>query len=202
MGQRSYTAEYRANVAEVAQYCRALGATPQGYAKYVKNLDNARDGKLYVSAIFDCFDNACLGLSMADNMQTKLVVDTFQQAAGEYDLRGALSHSDRGSQYTSDLFRQTLREYGITQSINRAAGRCHDNAKCESMWARAKQEIMACYNTKMMSCDELRYLIFRYFIIYWNNRRICSAIGDVPPAVKRGAYYEMLYDGAAWPYSL
>ena len=32
----------------------------------------AKDGKLYVSAIFDCFDNAVLGLSMADNMKASL----------------------------------------------------------------------------------------------------------------------------------
>lgn len=157
----------------------------------------ACDGKLYVSAVFDCFDNACLGLSIADNMQAELCVDTFRQAAGLYDLQGAVSHSDRGSQYTSELFRQTLTHLGIIQSMNSAAGRCHDNAKCESMWARAKLEIMACYNTKKMTRDELTTLISRYYLSYWNNRRICSAIGGVPPAVKRGAYFEMLNDRVA-----
>lgn len=53
------------------------------------------DGKLYVSATFDCFDNMCLGLSIADNMRKELVIETFEQAAGLYDLRGSISHSDR-----------------------------------------------------------------------------------------------------------
>lgn len=151
-----------------------------------------RDGKLYVSALFDCFDNNCLAVSIADNMKKELVIDTVKQACGRYDLQGAIIHSDRGSQYTSAEFRDNLTCYGIIQSMNGAAGRCHDNAKCESMWARAKSEIMESYNTKRMSCAELKALIFYYFMSYWNNRRICSAIGGVPPVVKRNAYYKRL----------
>jgi transposase InsO family protein len=154
------------------------------------------DGKVYTSAVFDCFDNTCLAISMADNMRKELVIETFEQAAGQYDLRGAISHSDRGSQYTSMEFRGVMGQLGITQSMNGAAGRCHDNAKCESMWARGKNEIMSCYNTKKMSCEELKRLIFRYYLGYWNNRRICSAIGGIPPTIKRGAYYEKLADRA------
>jgi transposase InsO family protein len=102
----------------------------------------ASDGKVYTSAVFDCFDNGCLGLSMADNMRKELVIETFKQAAGAYDLRGAIAHSDRGSQYTSEEFRKALAKFQIVQSMNGAAGRCHDNAKCESMWARGKCEIL------------------------------------------------------------
>lgn len=157
----------------------------------------ARDGKLYQSSIFDCYDNMCLGISLADNMRAELCVETYRQAAGRYDLQGAISHSDRGSQYTSEAFRRTLAKLGMIQSMNGAAGSCHDNAKCESMWARGKEEVMACYNTKELTCEELKHLLFRYYMDYWNNRRICSAIGGMPPAVKRGAYYEMLNDQAA-----
>jgi len=157
----------------------------------------ASDGKLYISAIFDCFDNACLGLSMDDNMRATLVESTINQAAGRYNLRDALLHSDRGSQYTSELVRDALAKLGITQSMNSAAGRCHDNAKCESMWARAKHEIMSCYNTKKMTREELKRLIFRYYMSYWNNRRICSAIGGVPPMMIRDTYYKNLSVRAA-----
>jgi transposase InsO family protein len=123
--------------------------------------------------------------------------ETYLQAAGGYDLRGAVSHSDRGSQYASEEFRRTPASLGIIQSMNSAAGRCHDDAKRESMWARGKEEIMACYDTRKMTCEQLKLLIFRYYMGYWNNRRICSAIGGVTPAVKRGAYYEKLADHVA-----
>ena len=80
---------------------------------------------------------------------------------------------------------KTLGKLGIIQSMNSAAGRCHDNAKCESMWGRGKCEIMACYDIKRMRCEEIKSVIFKYYMCYWNNRRICSAIGGVPPMIKR-----------------
>lgn len=62
-----------------------------------------RDGKLYVSAIFDCFDGAVLGLCMRDNMRAELCVQTVENACMAYPaLRGAVLHSNRGSQYTSE----------------------------------------------------------------------------------------------------
>lgn len=155
------------------------------------------DGKVYVSAVFDCFDNACLGLSMDSSMRAELVVDSYNVAAGQYNLNGAISHSDRGKQYTSELFRKTLKSLKIVQSMNSAAGRCHDNAKCESMWARGKEEIKALYDIKKMTCEQIKLVVFRYYLGYWNNRRICSAIGGVPPLMKRGAFYEKDSDIAA-----
>lgn len=157
----------------------------------------AADGKVYESAVFDCFDNLCLGISLDYNMRKELCVATFEQAATRFDLSGAIAHSDRGSQYTSEDFRAMLAKNGIIQSMNGAAGRCHDNAKCESMWARGKWEIMACFDTEKMTCEELKHLIQYYYLDYWNNRRICGAIGGVPPIVKRGAYYERLANEAA-----
>ena len=155
------------------------------------------NGKLYISAIFDCYDNACLSMVMAPHMRKELVVETMKQAAMNYDLRGSVIHSDRGSQYTSEEYRVILNTIGIIQSMNGAAGRCHDNAKCESMWARAKGEIQACYNTRKMTVEQLKTVVSGYFMDYWNHRRICSAIGGVPPLIKRGIYYERQADEAA-----
>lgn len=46
------------------------------------------------------------------------------------------------------------------------------------------------YDTERMSIEELKVLIWRYFINYWNNRRICSVNGGLPPMVKRQQYYD------------
>ena len=78
----------------------------------------ARDGKLYVSAIFDCFDTAVVGLAMDTNMKAPLCVQTLENAIKAYpDLRGAIIHSDRGSQYTSQLYRDAISKFGIQQSM-------------------------------------------------------------------------------------
>ena len=101
------------------------------------------DGKLYTSAIFDCFDLTVLGLSMDTNMKAPLCVETLDNAIKAYpQLKGAIVHSDRGTQYTSEAYRKAISKYGIIQSMNSDGGRCHDNARCESMWARMKSELL------------------------------------------------------------
>ena len=151
----------------------------------------AKDGKLYVSAIFDCFNSEALGLAMADNMRAELCVTTLKNAVMKFpELSGAIVHSDRGSQYTSAEYRAAISKYGIVQSMNSAGGRCHDNARCESRWGRMKEELLyGRYKTENMTIEELKTLIWRYFMSYWNNRRICSAIGGLPPVLKRERYY-------------
>ena len=158
----------------------------------------ASDGKLYVSAIFDCYDLAVLGLAMDTNMKATLCEQTLDNTYKAYPmLRGAILHSDRGTQYTSELYRKAISKYGILQSMNSAGGRCHDNARCESMWARFKEELLyGRYDTTSMTVEQLKTLIWRYFISYWNNRRICSANGGLPPMTKRQQYYDSLQGGS------
>ena len=158
----------------------------------------AKDGKLYVSAIFECFDAAILGLAMDTNMKAELCRCTLENAVRACPaLKGGIIHSDRGSQYTSATYRRSIAKYGILQSMNSAGGRCHDNARCESMWARMKEELLyGRHDTEKMTVDEVKTIIWRYFISYWNNRRICSANEGLPPMVKRQRYYESLGSAA------
>ena len=159
---------------------------------------NKRRETLCVSAIFDCFDAAVLGLAMDTNMKASLCRQTLVNAVRSYPaLREAVIHSDRGTQYTSGTYRKAVHKYSILQSMNSAGGRCHDNARCESMWARMKEELLyGRHDTEKMTMEEVKTLIWRYFISYWNNRRICSANEGLPPMVKRQRYYESL-DAAA-----
>ena len=133
-------------------------------------------------------------------MKAPLCKQTLDNAYMAYpDIRGAIIHSDRGTQYTSEIYRKAIKKYNIVQSMNSAGGRCHDNARCESMWARLKDELF--YSRGKESTDytveELKVLIWRYFISYWNNRRICSSNNGLPPMIKRQRYYEELKQVAA-----
>ncbi len=121
----------------------------------------ASDGKLYVSAVFDCFDSSVVGLAVDTNMKAPLCVQTLENTLNAYPgIRGAIIHSDRGSQYTSQLYRDAVRQYGIQQSMNSAGGRCHDNARYESMWARMKPELLyGRYDTEKMTTEELRTIV-------------------------------------------
>lgn len=154
----------------------------------------AADGKLHVSVIFDCYDLGVLGLAMDTNMKADLCVHTLENALTAYpSLKGSIINSDRGAQYTSEIYRQAFSRYGIRQSMNSVEGRCHDNARCESMWARMKSELLYDrYDTEQMTVEELKVLVWRYFISYWNNRRICSANGGLPSMLKHKQYYGAL----------
>ena len=77
--------------------------------------------------------------------------------------------------------------------MNSDGGRCHDNARCESMLARMESELFyGRYDTRKLIKDELKIKIWRYFMSYWNNRRICSTNGGLPPLVKRRKYYSYI----------
>lgn len=153
-----------------------------------------KDGTLYISGVFDCYDNQCVGLSMADNMRTEQIIDSLsmvEKVEKNEELKGAIFHSDRGSQYTSTDFRAFTKRMGIVQSMSFAGSSCYGNAKCESMWARMKEEAIYGRNkTALMSMEAVKSLVFRYYMGYWNSRRICHAIGGMAPARKRALFYQ------------
>ena len=165
-----------------------------------------KDGTLYISLVFDCFDAACVGLAMSDNMKTDLTIASAKMAAANaktsqnaaiaaiaapIPTKTPIIHTDRGSQYTSTAFRAFAQKHGITQSMSYAGSGYHGNARCESLIARFKVEaIYNRYDTKNMPMEEVKSLVFRYFMGYWNNRRINHAIGGMPPLLKRARFYE------------
>ena len=60
---------------------------------------------------------------MDTNMRATLCEQTLENACKAYPmLRGAILHSDRGTEYTSELYRKAINRYGIVQSMNSAGG--------------------------------------------------------------------------------
>ena len=77
----------------------------------------AKNGKLYVPAIFDCCDLTAVGLSMDDNMRAELCAATVENTAAAYpEFCGVVLHSDLGGQYTSASYRAMLNEYGVNKA--------------------------------------------------------------------------------------
>ena len=136
------------NKGKIAFYCKVLGVTRQGFYHYLKTKDLPWKYQALADTMIDiCAEDEC------------------------NDTYGSILHSDRGTQYISELYRKAIKKYGIQQSMNSAGGRCHDNARCESMWARFKEELLYDrYDTSKMQVEEEKTLIWRYFISYWNNQ--------------------------------
>jgi len=140
------------------------------------------DGKLYVSPVMDCFNGEIIALEMRENMKKELCIDTIKQI-GKHP--GAILHSDRGSQYTSEAFRAMLAKNGIVQSLS-GAGHCYDNARMESFFATLKKEKLYQIPTYRMSREEVKSVIFRYIFGYYNTQRITSFNpSGLPPAIYR-----------------
>ena len=88
-------------------------------------------GWLYLATVIDCHTKACVGYAMAEHLRTELVVDALRMAARNTSLAdGAIFHSDRGTQYTSQGFAAATAQLGIRRSVGRT-GSCFDNAQAE-----------------------------------------------------------------------
>jgi transposase InsO family protein len=143
------------------------------------------DGKLYVSPILDCFDGKIAAMKIRDNMKKDLCIDTVTDLQRRQNLRGAILHSDRGSQYTSYEFRNKLLVSGITQSLS-GVNHCYDNARMESFFATLKKELIYQIPTYKMKKDEVTTLIYRYVFAYYNRERVYTTNpGGLPPDVYR-----------------
>ena len=130
------------------------------------------DGKLYVSPVMDCFNGEIVALEMRDNMKKELCIDTVRQLKENcVDLKGVILHSDRGSQYTSEAFREELRMVGMIQSLS-GTGHCFDNARMESFFATLKKEKIYRIAAYKLNREQVKSIIFRYVFVYYNRLRI------------------------------
>src|SRR5206468_6137415 len=87
-----------------------------------------REGWLYLAAVEDLYSRMVVGWSMADHMESRLVVDALEMAvARRLPSEGLLEHTDRVSQYASEHYQRLLRRRGIECSKS-GVDQCWDNA--------------------------------------------------------------------------
>jgi putative transposase len=98
-----------------------------------------REGWLYLAAVEDLYSRRVVGWSMANHLESRLVVDALEMAVQRrLPGEGLLAHSDRGSQYASEHYQRLLAKHGIACSMSRRAD-CWDNAPMESFFASLKR---------------------------------------------------------------
>ena len=101
------------------------------------------EGWLYLAVVIDLFSRRVVGWAMEEHMRLELALDALRMAlGGRVPETGRLvHHSDRGSQYASEVYRDVLSRHGITCSMSRK-GNCWDNAVAESFIATLKKELI------------------------------------------------------------
>lgn len=144
----------------------------------------------YAAFVTDVFSRAIVGWQVADHLRAELALDALEMAlwARRDGLAGGLvHHSDRGVQYTAIRYGQRLAEAGIERSVGRK-GDSYDNALAESVNALYKKELIV-PEGPWRSVSGLR-LATAEWVSWYNNVRLHSWCGDVPPVEFERAYWQ------------
>jgi len=142
---------------------------------------------LYLAVVMDLFTREIVGWSIQKSLHTKIVLDALESAMQKVGPDAEIVfHSDRGSQYASEAYRDFCDARYILPSMSRR-GNCYDNSYVESWFAGLKKEKLyrSSYNTE----QELRALVFDYIEVRYNRRRRHSALGGLSPLEFRENYF-------------
>jgi putative transposase len=137
------------------------------------------EGWLYLAVVLDLCSRAVVGWSMANHMRAELVNQALAMALCQRQpAAGLLMHTDRGSQYGADSYRQLLTQHAIQPSMSRK-GNCWDNAVAESFFHTLKTELAS-----LEDFDTHEYAqtaVFEYIEVFYNRQRCHSANGYLAP---------------------
>lgn len=137
-------------------------------------------GVVYFAFVLDVFSRMLVGWQLATHMRTRLVQDALRMALASRRPGADLTlvhHSDAGSQYTSGDFTQTLHDHRVLASIG-SVGDALDNAMAESFVDTFKTELIRDRVWRTHSQLELSVVAW---VGWYNQRRLHSALGDIPP---------------------
>lgn len=145
------------------------------------------EGPSFLAFVIDACSRMIVGWQLAAHMRTDLVLDALGMALGTREAGvdvELVHHSDRGSQYTSRDFTQELTDHGVLASVG-SVGDAYDNAMAESFVDSLKTELIK--DRVWRSRSQLELAVVEY-ISWFNNVRLHSEIGDVPPAEFEALY--------------
>jgi transposase InsO family protein len=134
------------------------------------------DGKWCYLAIWqDKYTRRIVGWAVSERMTAELVTGALEMGLRQGLMEsGAIIHTDRGSQYVSDLYRNLLKRCGFRQSMS-GKGNCYDNAQAESFFSRFKTELVE--DGIFEDVETARAESFDYIECYYNRKRRHSGIG-------------------------
>lgn len=136
-------------------------------------------GWLHLAVILDVYDRTLVGWATSGRQTQELVIEALNNALIQRKVApGLIFHSDRGSQYASDAFKELLEQNKMLQSMS-STGNCYDNAITESVISRIKAEHV--YLHKFQTRQQAHSSLFGYIELFYNRKRRHSAIGNIAP---------------------
>ncbi len=149
-----------------------------GDITYIRN----HQGWSYLATVLDLATKEIVGWSLSQKPNAKLAKKALQNAIRrkQPDTSKLLFHSDRGVQYTSNLFVNYCENLHITKSVSRK-GNCWDNAVMERFFRSLKSERLNYLSFK--NHQEVTEEVDSY-IYFYNYKRLNSAINYMTPNEK------------------
>jgi len=145
------------------------------------------EGWLYLAVVIDLCSRKVVGWSMNDHLRSELAGNALAMALERRRPGAGLLHhgstelaevSDRGCQYTSDVYQCLLNEAKIEPSMS-GVGQCWDNAVAESFFATLKRERVN-EQTYATRC-QARGSLFQWIECWYNRKRLHSSLGYLSP---------------------
>ena len=136
------------------------------------------EGKLYLCAVKDACSNRIVGYSMADRMTASLAVSALHNAVALRGPTGTIVHSDRGSQFRSQVFVRALRDRRLRGSMGRV-GACADNAAMESFFSLLQKNVLD--RRRWATREDLRLAIITWIERTYHRRRRQDRLGRLTP---------------------
>ena len=150
-----------------------------------------RAGFVYAAFVVDVFSRSIVGWRVAASLHAELALDALEMAlwARGHPLPELVHHSDRGVQYLSIRYTERLAEAEAVSSVG-SRGDSYDNALAETVNGLYKAELIN-RQGPWRTVEQVE-LATAEWVAFWNERRLHSACGDVPPAEFEAAYHSRL----------